>query len=183
MFGRKKREIKRLNNLLHLKETERRLEHVKAIEAEKQLTVLLNKVSEARNRLTVLMNENAAQKKRAAWFEREMIESSEAEEKASIKIAELEKELKRRAQLYEHGKQVMAARLRDMKAQLRDMKEEVIVYQNNVSALSFNIEQANQAYIALAQAHSGLCGKLEVYERIVGKVESGQETEKKENDN
>ena len=176
MFGRKKREIKRLNNLLHLKETERRLEHVKAIEAEKQLTVLLNKVSEAQKRLSLLMNENAAQKKRAAWFEREMTESSEAEEKASLKIAKLEKELKRRAQLYEHGKQVMAARL-------RDMKEEVIVYQNNLSALSFNIEQANQTYITLAQAHSGLCGKLEVYERIVGKVESGQETENKENDN
>lgn len=176
MFGRKKREIKRLNNLLHLKETERRLEHVKAIEAEKQLTVLLNRVSEAQKRLSLLMNENAAEKKRAAWFEREMTESSEAEEKASLKITELEKELKRRAQLYEHGKQVMAARL-------RDMKEEVLVYQNNVSALSFNIEQANQAYIALTQAHSGLCGKLEVYERIVGKVESGQETENKENDN
>lgn len=176
MFGRKKREIKRLNNLLHLKETERRLEHVKAIEAEKQLSVLLNKVSATQKRLSLLMNENAAEKKRAAWFEREMTESSKAEEKASLKITELEKELKRRAQLYEHGKQVMAARL-------RDMKEEVAVYQNNVSALSFNIEQANQAYIALAQAHSGLCGKLEVYERIVGKVESGQETEKKENDN
>lgn len=148
MFWKKK--IKKLENLLQLKEAERRMEHVKCCEARKQLAEVLN--------------ENAQLKRRMDFLESEeheyYLDALEQEKKNEV----LKAEITRRARLYQHGKERMAQ-------ELRELRQAVAVYVNNIKALSINIEQGNQAYISLAQEHSELYGKVEVYERFLGKIE------------
>lgn len=148
MFWKKK--IKKLENLLQLKEAERRMEHVKCCEARKQLAEVLN--------------ENAQLKRRMDFLESEeheyYLDALEQEKKNEV----LKAEITRRARLYQHGKERMAQELRELRQAVADKV-------NNIKALNINIEQGNRDYISLALEHSKLCGKVEVYERFLGKIE------------
>lgn len=148
MFWKKK--IKKLENLLQLKEAERRMEHVKCCEARKQLAEVLN--------------ENAQLKRRMDFLESEeheyYLDALEQEKKNEV----LKAEITRRARLYQHGKEWMAQELRELRQAVADKV-------NNIKALNINIEQGNRDYISLALEHSKLCGKVEVYERFLGKIE------------
>lgn len=148
MFWKKK--IKKLENLLQLKEAERRMEHVKCCDARKQLAEVLNENAQLKRRMDFLGSEE---------HER-YLDILKQEKKNEV----LRAEITRRARLYQHGKERMAR-------ELRELRQAVAVYVNNIKALSINIEQGNQAYISLAQEHSELYGKVKVYERFLGKIE------------
>ena len=148
MFWKKK--IKKMENLLQLKEAERRMEHVKCCDARKQLAEALNENAQLKRRMDFLESEE----------HEHYLDALEREKKNEV----LKAEITRRARLLQHGKERMAQ-------ELRELRQAVAVYVNNIKALSINIEQGNQAYISLAQEHSKLCGKVEVYERFLGKIE------------
>lgn len=148
MFWKKK--IKKLENLLQLKEAERRMEHVKCCDARKQLAKVLNENAQLKRRMDFLESEE----------HEHYLDALEQEKKNEV----LKAEITRRARLYQHGKERMAQ-------ELCELRQAVAVYVNNIKALSINIEQGNQTYISLAQEHSELCGKVEVYERFLGKIE------------
>lgn len=151
MCGRK--ETKKLKNLLHTKEAERRLEHVKCCETKKQLAEVLKENAFLKHRADFLASEEHEH-----WMD---VIAREKENDA------LKADITRRARLYQHGKERMAQ-------ELRELRETLAVYINNIKALSVNIEQGNQAYISLAQECSALRGKLDVYERVIGKIEDKQ---------
>lgn len=148
MFWKKK--IKKLENLLQLKEAERRMEHVKCCEARKQLAEALNENAQLKRRMDFLESEE----------HEHYLEALEQEKKNKV----LKAEITRRARLFQHGKERMAQELRELRQAVADKVK-------NINALNINIEQGNRDYISLALEHSELCGKVGVYERFLGKIE------------
>lgn len=155
MFWKKK--IKKLENLLQLKEAERRMEHVKCCEARKQLAEVLNENAQLKRRMDFLGSEEHEY----------YLDALEQEKKNEV----LKAEITRRARLYQHGKERMAQELRELRQAVAELRQAVADKVNNINALNINIEQGNRDYISLALGYRELCGKVEVYERFLGKIE------------
>lgn len=160
MFFRKKKQIEHLKNLLHTKEQERHMEHVANGESRKQLAVA--------------MRNNARLKKKLDFVIKESNELYEM-------FSDAKEEIERRRKLYEHGKACTIKVMAELRKQLFEAREKNAVYENNIGALAFNIEQGNKNYVAVCRDNSLLRGKVAVYEQFIGELKPTADDSEKEN--
>lgn len=160
MFFQKKKQIEHLKSLLQLKEQERRMEHIANGEIRKQL---------ARS-----MRDNARLKRKLDFVAKESNE-------IYGELAKAEKEIEQRRKLYEHGKECTIKVMAELRTQLFEAREKNAVFENNIGALAFNIEQGNKNYVAVCRDNALLRGKVAVYEQFIGELKPAAEDGKKEN--
>ena len=165
MFFRKKKQIEHLKNIVRIKEQERRMEYLANCENRKQL---------ARE-----MRENSRLKRKLAT-------ATEKTDEIYGRLGKAEEEIERRRKLYEHGKECTIKVMAELRAQLFEARENNAVYENNIGALAFNIEQRNKNYVAVCRDNALLRGKVAVYEQFIGELKPTAEDNEKEhsgNDN
>ena len=154
MFWKKTREIKRLKNLVHLKEAERRAEHIASGEVRKELA-------------TVLKNYNDL-KERHRKLSKMLCESTEREDK-------LEADIENRKRLYAHYKKVIGAKIHFL------MKTNQMLGHNN-EALSCSIAQEQLENLKRHENEIALSNRLAIYEKIIGNLGDTAEQENNNDD-
>ena len=145
MFFRKAKEIERLNNLLRLKESERRLEYIKANEARKQLAAALHEASTAKKRNALL--------EAARGADRDALEKFEAQRAA------LDQEIKR--QRHERYEAFMKQR-----KTIEKQKAKIETLESNLDAMNFTMAQNSEIYTDLCLRYTALNERMKSYEAI-----------------
>lgn len=160
MFFRKKKLIEHLKNIVRIKEQERRMEYDAGVENRKQLSTALRGNAKLRNELDFVINES---------------------NELYGMLADAEEEIERRRKLYEHGKESMIKVMAELRKQLFEAREKNAVYESNIGALAFNIEQRNKNYVAVCRDNALLRGKVAVYEQFIGELKPAADDSEKEN--